>query len=159
MSETPRTISSDTDEVEIEPEPVKRTPKKALKVKTPPAPLSVKKRALEAAAAEMDTPRSKKARVHKRNNLLWKHFQTTNDPAVVICIANPSCRARIRRPGGSTSGMRSPFEAKHPAIFTEFLRETKEALKEKVCRPRFYKCLRCLNEYLTSFLFAYFDII
>jgi hypothetical protein len=60
MLQPSRPLSYDTDEPE--PEPVKNTPKKTpLKVQTPPAPLSVKKRALEGAAAEAEMPRSKRS--------------------------------------------------------------------------------------------------
>ncbi len=85
---TPRTLSSS--ESEVDTDSTKKMPRKTpLKVKTPPAPRSVKKRALEDAAAEMSTPKTKKARVQKRNVLLWNHFETTKDPNVVICIIMP----------------------------------------------------------------------
>ena len=83
MSQRPRHILSSDEETEGDPEVVAadKTPKK-----TPnPAPLSVKKkRALEEADPDTETPRSKKGQISKRNILLWKHFQTTNDPNVVI---------------------------------------------------------------------------
>ncbi len=92
----------------------------------------MKKRALEDAAAEMSTPRTKKARVQKRNLLLWNHFETTNDPNVVICIANASCKQRIRHPDGSTSGMMAHFKSKHPVQYTKYIEGMNAAVKEKV---------------------------
>jgi hypothetical protein len=120
-------------------EDVPRTPKKTppcplSKKKTPPVgPTSSKKRPLQQAEAAVDTPGTKKRKIYRRNLLLWKHFQETKDPNVVICIANPSCGQKIRLPDGSTSGMRAHFEARHPVQYTAYLAATTEAIKEKVC--------------------------
>jgi len=138
MSQRPRHILSSDEETEGNPEVVaaEKTPTKTPKKTPTPAPLSVKKkRALEEADPDTETPRSKKGRISKRNILLWKHFQTTNDPNVVICIANPACRQKIRRPDGSTSGMRAHFEAKHPVQFAQYVKDQNEAILEKVCSP------------------------
>ncbi len=78
----------------------------------------------------METPGTKKCKIHRRNVLLWKHFQKTKDPNVVICISNPSCGQKIRRPDGSTSGMHVHFEARHPVKYTAYLAATAEAIKE-----------------------------
>jgi hypothetical protein len=51
-------------------------------------------------AAATETPRTKRATVAKRNVLLWENFETTEDPNVVICIANAGCRQKIRCPDG-----------------------------------------------------------
>jgi hypothetical protein len=111
----------------------KKTPPCPLSKKTPPVgPASSKKRPLQQAEAAVETPGAKKRKIHRRNVLLWKHFQQTKDPNVVICIANPSCGAKIRRPDGSTSGMRAHFEARHPVEYTAYLADTAEAIKEKV---------------------------
>jgi hypothetical protein len=101
--------------------------------KTPPAPLSVKKKQALETPTDTETPRSKKGRIAKRNVLLWKHFEMTNDANVVICIANPACRQKILHPDGSTSGMRSHFEAKHLVQFTQYVEDQNEAILEKVC--------------------------
>jgi hypothetical protein len=101
MSQRPRHILTSSDEeTEGNPEVVaaettsQKTPTKTPKKTPTPAPLSVKKkRALE--EADTETPRAKKCRISKRNLLLWKHFQTTNDPNVVVCIAKTP---RARRP-------------------------------------------------------------
>ncbi len=164
MSQRPRHILTSSDEeTEGNPEVVaaetsgQKTPSKTPKKTPTPAPLSVKKkRALE--EADTETPRSKKGRISKRNLLLWKHFQTTNDPNVVVCVANPACRAKIRRPDGATSGMRSHFEAKHPVQYAQYVKDQNEAILEKVCSPDFDKyltiiyvilqILAMLNEYL-----------
>jgi hypothetical protein len=138
MSQRPRHILSSDEETEGNPEVVaaEKTPTKTPKKTPTPAPLSVKKkRALEEADPDTETPRSKKGRISKRNILLWKHFQTTNDPNVVICIANPACRQKIRHPDGSTSGMRAHFEAKHPVQFAQYVKDQNEAILEKVCSP------------------------
>jgi len=90
MSQRPRHILSSDEETEGNPEVVaaetsQKTPTKMPKKTPTPAPLSVKKkRALEEADPDTETPRSKKGQISKRNILLWKHFQTTNDPNVVI---------------------------------------------------------------------------
>ena len=121
------TISSSDDEVEVQPEE-SQTPKRM--PMTPSASQSTKKRPLE---AETETPGSKKARVAPRNVFLWKHFELTNDKDVVICIANASCRQKLRRPDGATSGMMAHFKAKHPVQYTAYLEARNAAIKDKVC--------------------------
>jgi hypothetical protein len=171
MSQRPRHILTSSDEeTEANPEVEvvaaetsgQKTPIKTPKKTPTPAPLSVKKkRALDEAEADTETPKSKKSKtskISKRNILLWKHFETTKDPNVVICIANPACRAKIRRPDGATSGMRSHFAAKHPVQYAQYVKDENEALLEKVCSPEFDKyltnnvvilqILSMLNEYL-----------
>jgi hypothetical protein len=132
------TISSSDSEDEVQPEG-SQTPNRML-VTAPGSESSQKttkkatpgqtKRPLE---AETETPRSKKARVAKRNVLLWQHFEVTDDKDVVICIANASCRQKLRRPDGSTSGMTAHFKAKHPVKYTAYLEAQNAAIKDKVC--------------------------
>jgi hypothetical protein len=131
----PSTAVPSSDEDEVPQRTPAKTPSKPgpLSKKTPPGPLSSKKRPLEEADAAIETPRTKRGRVAKRNVLLWKHFEQSKDPEVVICIANPSCRARIRRPQGSTSGMRAHFEARHPVQYTAYVEESRRLIEEKVC--------------------------
>jgi BED zinc finger len=86
----------------------------------------------EAGVEAEGASKSKRKRIHKRNVLLWEKFSETSDKFVVICNINPMCKAKIRRPDGSTSGMISHFQTKHPMQYAEYLAQAKEALKEKV---------------------------
>jgi hypothetical protein len=63
---------------------------------------------------------------------LWDNFKYCDDPAVVICVANEACQAKIKRPQGSTSGMIAHLKTKHPVQYVAYLEKTEEAIKEKV---------------------------
>jgi len=79
---------------------------------------------------EVEEPKSKRNRFAKRNVLLWEKFDETYDQNVVVC---KQCKAKIRRPDGSTSGMKSHFETRHPVQYIQYLKKSMEATKEKVC--------------------------
>jgi BED zinc finger len=52
---------------------------------------------------------------------------------MLFCVKiNSSCKARIRRPDGSTSGMMSHLTSKHPVDYQIYLQKSAEAIKEKV---------------------------
>ena len=59
-------------------------------------------------------------------------FEETDDKNVVLCKINPACKAMIRRPDGSTSGMMSHLTSKHPVDYQIYLKKSTEAIKEKV---------------------------
>ena len=82
--------------------------------------------------AEQHASRSKRKKISKRNVLLWEKFIETEDKNVVLCNINPSCKARIRRPDGSTSGMTSHFQTRHPLQYAEYVKQATAAIKEKV---------------------------
>ena len=81
---------------------------------------------------EVEASKSKKKKIAKRNVLLWENFIETDDKNIVLCNINPSCKARIRRPDGSTSGMRSHFETRHHLQYAEYVEKATASLKEKV---------------------------
>jgi len=87
---------------------------------------------VEEGQAEEHASRSKRKRISKRNVLLWEKFIETDDKNVVLCNINPSCKARIRRPDGSTSGMMSHMQTRHPLQYAEYVKQSTAALKEKV---------------------------
>jgi hypothetical protein len=87
---------------------------------------------VEEGQAEEHASRSKRKRISKRNVLLWEKFIETDDKNVVLCNINPSCKARIRRPDGSTSGMMSHMQTRHPLQYAEYVKQSTAAIKEKV---------------------------
>jgi hypothetical protein len=99
-----------------------------------PPTISPKKtpRAKRPAETETETPRPKRGKIAKRNTFLWEFFEYTDNLEVVKCIANASCKAEIRRPQGSTSGMRSHLEKRHPVQFLAYVAKTEQAIKDKV---------------------------
>ncbi len=100
----------------------------------PPAisPKKTPKATKRPADTDTETPRPKRGKIAKRNTFLWEFFQYTDDLQVVRCIANASCKALIKRPQGSTSGMRAHLEKRHPVQFVAYLAKTEQALKDKV---------------------------
>ncbi len=96
-------------------------------------PATSKKRALEGKdATDTQKKRARRSGIAKRNVLLWSLFEETDDKNVVICKINPACKAMIRRPDGSTSGMMSHLTSKHPVDYQIYLQKSAEAIKEKV---------------------------
>ena len=87
---------------------------------------------VEEGQAEEHASRSKRKRISKRNVLLWEKFIETDDKNVVLCNINPACKARIRRPDGSTSGMMSHMQTRHPLQYAEYVKQSTAAIKEKV---------------------------
>ena len=81
---------------------------------------------------QAEESRSKRKRITKRNVLLWEKFIETDDKNVVLCNINLSCKARIRRPDGSTSGMMSHMKTRHPLQYAEYVKQSTAAIKEKV---------------------------
>jgi hypothetical protein len=81
---------------------------------------------------QAEASQSKRKRIAKRNVLLWDEFIETDDKNVVLCNIYPSCKQRIRRPDGSTSGMRSHFETRHPLQYADYVKQATAAMKEKV---------------------------
>jgi hypothetical protein len=79
-----------------------------------------------------DAVPSKRRKISKRNVLLWEYFEETNDPNVVLCKATDHCKAKLRRPDGSTSGMRSHFENRHPLLYVQYLEKSGSEAKQKV---------------------------
>ncbi len=113
----------------------------------PQTPGTSKKRALEGKeATETQKKRARRSGITKRNVLLWSLFEETEDKNVVLCKINPSCKAMIRRPDGSTSGMMSHLTSRHPVDYQIYLQKSAEAIKEKVI------ILNCpkLNEFIKS---------
>ena len=115
-----RNISDSEDEQEVN-VPATTSPKKT--------PKSAKRPATE---TPTDTPRPKRGKIAKRNTHLWDNFKYCDDLAVVICVANEACQAKIKRPQGSTSGMIAHLKTKHPVQYVAYLEKTGEAIKEKV---------------------------
>jgi hypothetical protein len=93
---------------------------------------SGKKRRAPEEEVEVEASKSKKKKITKRNVLLWENFIETDENNIVLCNINPSCKARIRRPDGSTSGMRSHFETRHHLQYAEYVEKATASLKEKV---------------------------
>jgi len=91
---------------------------------------------VEAEVEAEGASKSKRKRIHKRNVLLWEKFSETTYKFVVICNINPMWKAKVRRPDGSTSGMITHFQTKHPMQYAEYLAKANEALKEKVLFKR-----------------------
>ena len=95
---------------------------------------------VEERQAEEHASRSKRKKISKRNVLLWEKFIETDDKNVVLCNINPACKARIRRPDGSTSGMMSHMQTRHPLQYAEYVKQSTAAIKEKVFKKnmKFY---------------------
>lgn len=74
----------------------------------------------------------KRRRVAKRNILLWSYFTETDDPSIVKCNVTAGCKAAVRRPDGSTSGMVSHFQIKHPAEYVAYLEKSGKDLQQRV---------------------------
>ncbi len=102
----------------------------------PPAisPKKTPKTTKRPAETETETPRPKRGKIAKRNTLLWEFFEYTDNLDVVRCIANASCKALIKRPQGSTSGMRSHLQNRHPLQYLAYVAKTEQALKDKVSK-------------------------
>ncbi len=135
-------MSSDDEEPTVVPTPATPGPSQ-----TPATPSTSKKRALEGTdVTGTQKKRARRSGITKRNVLLWSLFEETDDKKVVICKINPACKARIRRPDGSTSGMMSHLTSKHPVDYQIYLQNSAEAIKEKVI------ILNCqkLNEFIRS---------
>ena len=113
-------------------------------VPAPKTPTTGGKRKLEGQKTQSVKKRSRRSGITKRNILLWELFEETDDKAVVMCKINPACKALIRRPDGSTSGMFSHLQSRHPIEHQIYLRKTKEALKEKV---HFHKFLQSFTNF------------
>ncbi len=131
-----RNISDSEDEEEVH-VPATTSPKKT--------PKSAKRRATD---APTDTPRAKRGKIAKRNTHLWENFKYSEDPTVVICVANEACQAKIKRPQGSTSGMMAHLKTKHPVQYVAYIEKTGEAIKEKVSQiskilPRYLNSIQC----------------
>ena len=121
-------MSSDDEEPTVVPTPATPGPSQ-----TPATPSTSKKRALEGTdVTGTQKKRARRSGITKRNVLLWSLFEETDDKKVVICKINPACKARIRRPDGSTSGMMSHLTSKHPVDYQIYLKKSTEAIKEKV---------------------------
>jgi len=121
-------MSSDDEEPTVVPTPATPGPSQ-----TPATPSTSKKRALEGTdVIGTQKKRARRSGITKRNVLLWSLFEETDDKKVVICKINPACKARIRRPDGSTSGMMSHLTSKHPVDYQIYLKKSTEAIKEKV---------------------------
>ena len=121
-------MSSDDEEPTVVPTPATPGPSQ-----TPATPSTSKKRALEGTdVTGTQKKRARRSGIAKRNVLLWSLFEETDDKKVVICKINPACKARIRRPDGSTSGMMSHLTSKHPVDYQIYLKKSTEAIKEKV---------------------------
>ena len=123
-------MSSDDEEPTVVPTPATPGPSRS---QTPATPSTSKKRALEGTdVTGTQKKRARRSGIAKRNVLLWSLFEETDDKKVVICKINPACKARIRRPDGSTSGMMSHLTSKHPVDYQIYLKKSTEAIKEKV---------------------------
>ena len=121
-------MSSDDEEPTVVPTPATPGPSQ-----TPATPSTSKKRALEGTdVTGTQKKRARRSGIAKRNVLLWSLFEETDDKKVVMCKINPACKARIRRPDGSTSGMMSHLTSKHPVDYQIYLKKSTEAIKEKV---------------------------
>ena len=121
-------MSSDDEEPTVVPTPATPGPSQ-----TPATPSTSKKRALEGTdVTGTQKKRARRSGITKRNVLLWSLFEETDDKKVVICKINPACKAMIRRPDGSTSGMMSHLTSKHPVDYQIYLQKSAEAIKEKV---------------------------
>ena len=121
-------MSSDDEEPTVVPTPATPGPSQ-----TPATPSTSKKRALEGTdVTGTQKKRARRSGITKRNVLLWSLFEETDDKKVVICKINPACKAMIRRPDGSTSGMMSHLTSKHPVDYQIYLKKSTEAIKEKV---------------------------
>jgi hypothetical protein len=78
-----------------------------------------------------ETPRTKR-RLLKRNVCLWEYYEETEDANVVLCKATEQCRSKIRRSDGSTSGMKSHLESRHPVQYVRFLEGSGKEAEQKV---------------------------
>ncbi len=116
-----RNISDSEDEEDTQ-QPLAISPKKTPKTTKRPA------------ETDTETPRPKRGKIAKRNTLLWEYFEYTEDLDVVRCLANASCKALIKRPQGSTSGMRAHLEKRHPVQFLAYVEKTEQAIKDKVSK-------------------------
>ncbi len=101
---------------------------------------------VEEGQAEEHASQSKRKKISKRNVLLWEKFIETDDKNVVLCNINPSCKARIRRPDGSTSGMKSHMETRHPLQYAEYVKQATAAIKEKVFKKKYEILCAEVNE-------------
>ena len=124
---------SDSDDEEDTQQPLAISPKKT--------PKSSKR----AAESHTETPRPKRGKIAKRNTLLWEYFEYTENLDVVKCTANASCLALIKRPQGSTSGMRAHLEKRHPVQYLAYVAKTEQALKDKVCNFEMHLMWKYLN--------------
>ena len=123
-------MSSDDEEPTVVPTPATPGPSSS---QTPATPATSKKRALEGTdVTGTQKKRARRSGITKRNVLLCSLFEETDDKYVVICKINPACKAMIRRPDGSTSGMMSHLTSKHPVDYQIYLKKSTEAIKEKV---------------------------
>jgi hypothetical protein len=111
---------SDSDDDEDTQQPLAISPKKTPRASKRPAD------------TDTPTPRPTRGKIAKRNTFLWEFFEYTEDLEVVRCIANAGCKALIRRPQGSTSGMRSHLQNRHPVQFLEYVAKTEQGIKDKV---------------------------
>lgn len=126
----PSMSSDDDEEPTVVPTPATPGPSRS---QTPATPATSKKRALEGKdVTGTQKKRARRSGITKRNVLLWSLFEETDDKKVVICKINPACKAMIRRPDGSTSGMMSHLTSKHPVDYQIYLKKSTEAIKEKV---------------------------
>ncbi len=116
-----RNISDSEDEDDTQ-QPLAISPKKTPKTTKTPA------------ETDTETPRPKRGKIAKRNTFLWEYFKYTENLDVVRCTANASCKALIKRPQGSTSGMRAHLEKRHPVQFLAYVAKTEQALKDKVSK-------------------------
>ena len=122
----PSMSSDDDEEPTVVPTPATPGPSSS---QTPATPATSKKRALEGKdVTGTQKKRARRSGIAKRNVLLWSLFEETDDKNVVLCKINPACKAMIRRPDGSTSGLTS----KHPVDYQIYLQKSAEAIKEKV---------------------------
>ncbi len=75
-----------------------------------------------------ETPRTRP----KRNVHLWEYYEETEDANVVLCKATEQCISKIRRSDGSTSGMKSHLESRHPVQYVRFLEGSGKEAEQKV---------------------------